>query len=189
MNPTREAALFALAMENRQRTCAFCATKKDYGLQHHKQITKNHSLRKRLFVPRAKIGLVFALQTLTLLLFATGSATRAYSGTDDPHTGGSKNLPGPSGNAATSQVPATNVPAAAEKIPAAMKNVGCWRFPGNGHPNDRDRGPIQHHSRRSRGHFARAGRRAAAGARRSVEGGVGARPKLTANGWKRKPRF
>ena len=68
--------------------------------------------------------MAMALRTLTLLLFAAGSGTRAYSGTDNHFAGGSTNLTGPAGNATASQAPLTNVQAAAEKISAAMKLVG-----------------------------------------------------------------
>jgi thiol-disulfide isomerase/thioredoxin len=84
---------------------------------------KIHSLRKRLFVSPAKPGLVLVLHTLTLLLFAAGSATRSYAGTNDNLAGGSTNLRGPTGNAAASQAPATNGQAV-EMIPAAMQLVG-----------------------------------------------------------------
>jgi thiol-disulfide isomerase/thioredoxin len=82
------------------------------------------SLRTRLFLPRAKTHMALALHTLNLLLFATSSTTRSHAGTDDLLAGGSTNLTGPAGNATASQAPLTNVPAAAEKIPAAMKLVG-----------------------------------------------------------------
>jgi hypothetical protein len=62
--------------------------------------------------------------TLILLLFAAGSAMRSYAGTDDYLVGGSANVTGPTVIAVASQAPATNVPAAAEKFPAAMKLVG-----------------------------------------------------------------
>jgi len=85
---------------------------------------KIHSPRKRMFVPCAKTQMALALQTLTLLGFAVGYATRAHAGTDNELAGGSTNLPGSVGKAAATQAPATNGQAAAEKIPAAMKLVG-----------------------------------------------------------------
>lgn len=85
---------------------------------------KIHLLERQFIVLPTKTTLVLALQTLTLLLFAACSETRAYSGTDDQLADGSTNLTGPTGNAAASQSPATNVQAAAEKIQAAMKLVG-----------------------------------------------------------------
>jgi thiol-disulfide isomerase/thioredoxin len=85
---------------------------------------KIYSPRKRLFVPRAKTGLDLKLHTLTLLLVTIGAQTRPYAGTDDHLVGESTNVPGPTVNAAASQAPATNVPAAAEKILAVVKLVG-----------------------------------------------------------------
>ena len=82
------------------------------------------SLRKRLFLSCAEAHRGLLLQTLTLLLLAAVSGTRAYSGTDDHFADGLTNLPVAAGNAAASQAPAANVPATAAKIPAAMKLVG-----------------------------------------------------------------
>jgi len=85
---------------------------------------KIHSLRKGLFMPRAKTELVLALQTLALLLFSACSQTRSCSGADNHLAGESANLPGPAGNEVASQAPATNEQAGTEKVPAAMKLVG-----------------------------------------------------------------
>ena len=85
---------------------------------------ENVSLLKRLFVPLTKIHMALALHTLTLVLFGAGSATRSHAGTDNHFAGGPSNLPRTTGNPAASQAPATNLPTAVEKIPAAMKLVG-----------------------------------------------------------------
>jgi thiol-disulfide isomerase/thioredoxin len=81
------------------------------------------SLRKWLFLSRAETHMGLALQTLILLLFAAGCATRVCAGTDDQPAGGSTNLTGLTGDAAAARSPATNGQAT-EKFSAAMKLVG-----------------------------------------------------------------